>query len=229
MRGKPKGWRYESNRHALASRGIKTRFAGNPIPTNFKDNSTQKPTTFNDLRNEKVEMSTFGSGWPETFVITEETQMKLQLAMDHVHSKFESDALALYTIFNAVHGDVSSEYVALRTSPTRIYQWAKRSYEKGRLDQDIQAVAEEAHPDLKDLSKTIILHDLEALPEKVINLPKGWDWQAFVMDQDEWEQYRHKLPKTPSKTLRIVYWEGLPEDWVNIPKGYKTLVWFDHM
>ena len=146
--------------------------------------------------------------------------MKLQLAMDHIYGKFESDAMATYVVFGAVHGGVSTDFV---------YNWAKRSYEKGRLDQDIQAIAEEAYPGLKDLSKTIILHDLEAIPEKVINLPEGWKWQGYVMDQDEWEKYRYKLPKTPSKTTRIIYWEGLPEDWVNIPRGYKTLVWFDHI
>ena len=220
MKHKPVGWRNESNRHALAARGIKTRY-GRPIPSDFKDNSTQKPTTFNDLRNTEAEMTIFGSGWPDSLMINEETQMKLQLAMDHVHGKFASDAVALITIFNVVHGpDINSEYV---------YMWAKRSHEKGRLDQDIQSIAEEAYPELKDLSKTIIIHDYGAIPEKVINLPKGWNWQGYVMDQEQWEKYRYKLPKTPSKTFRVIYWEGLPEDLVNLPRGYKTIVWFEEL
>lgn len=94
------------------------------------------------------------------------------------------------------------------------------------LNEGIISMVNIAYPNLADLRKTVIIYDFGGTLDSVYNLPKGWKYEEFIVEEGKEDDYE-RLPKVRSKTVRVVYYEALPETIEGLPRGYDYVTYFD--
>lgn len=204
MKQKPAGWKNDPYRHSLAARGVKTV----PYPRKFKGDSMDVERYIDgDLGPHHVR--------PQD-KITGEAAIKLQMVKEN---HWDND-------FDAIHGmmkrALNSPGLPTRYTFNKLYEWA----DTGTLNENIIKLVNATHPNFADLSKTVIIHDFGGILEGVYNVPKGWKYEHFVIEEGEEEKF-DRLPKLRSKTIRVTYYQALPETIEGLPKGYDYVTYFD--
>ena len=212
MKQKPLGWRNDPYRHSLASRGVSTTF---PYPRKFKGDPLGKIE-----RDLSFDM---GRGWHERIghTVTGEAAVKLQLAKQKIMGYWDADD------YETIHRLLKRVMNAPNLNEEYTRRWITRNMEDGTLDRGIITMVNVVYPNLTDLRKTVIIYDFGGTLDSVYNLPKGWNYEEFNIEEGKEEDYYDKLPKLRSKTVRVVYYEALPETIEGLPRGYDYVVYFD--
>jgi len=212
MKRKPVGWKNDPYRHSLASRGVSTTL---PYPRKFKGDPVGKIEhhLFLDL----------GEGWRERMghKVSGEAAIKLQLAKQQIMGYWDAGD------YETIHQLLKRVMNAPNLNESYTREWIKKNMDDGTLDEGIIRMVNAVYPNLADLSKTAIIYDFGGTLDGVYNLPKGWDYEEFNIEEGKEEDYYDKLPKLRSKTVRVVYYEALPETIEGLPKGYDYVTYFD--